>query len=278
MLNIDLHSHSHFSDGVLAPAEVAARARANGVDVWALTDHDELSGIAQAREAAEQLGLRHVTGVEISVTWGGQTVHIVGLQLDETRPELVQGLAQTRSGRLQRAEEMARQLQEAGIPDALSGAMKYVDNPELISRTHFARYMVEQGVRDSIQQVFDAYLSEGKPGYVPHRWATLSDAMGWIRAAGGVAVIAHPARYKYSDLAFDAFVDEFMQLGGTGIEVITSGHTVEEYAKYAQVAKRFGLCASRGSDFHSPSESRFDLGSLPPLPESLKPIWHDWEL
>src|SRR5690606_72904 len=174
---IDLHSHSQFSDGVLAPAEVAARARANGVDVWALTDHDAVGGIAQAREAAEQLGLRYVTGVEISVTWGGQTVHIVRLQVAETASPLGAGLAQTRSGRLRRAEEIAMQLQEAGIPDALSGAMKYVDNPELISRTHFARYLVEQGVRPSIQQVFDAYLSEGKPGYVPHRWASLPDAM-----------------------------------------------------------------------------------------------------
>ncbi len=278
MLNIDLHSHSHFSDGVLAPADVAARARANGVDVWALTDHDEVSGISQAREAAEKLGLRHITGVEISVTWGGQTVHIVGLRVDETHPGLVQGLAQTRSGRLHRAEEMAAQLQRAGIPNALAGALKYVDNPELISRTHFARYMVEQGVRPTLQEVFDAYLSEGKPGYVPHRWASLPDAMGWIRAAGGVAVIAHPGRYQYSDLAFNAMVDEFIQLGGTGIEVITSGHTVDQYAHYSRVATRFGLYASRGSDFHSPSESRFDLGSLPPLPDNLKPIWHDWDL
>lgn len=278
MLKFDLHCHSHFSDGVLAPAQVAARAKANGGNVWALTDHDELGGIAQAREAAAALGLHYVPGVEISVTWSEQTVHIVGLQIDETHPALVQGLANTRSGRLRRAEEMAQQLEKAGIPDALSGALKYVDNPELISRTHFARYIVELNLCETISDVFKNYLTEGKPGYASHRWATLADALQWIRAAGGVAVIAHPGRYKYSDTAFDALLDEFKQLGGTGIEVVTSGHTVEQYAQYAQVAKRFGLLASAGSDFHSPAESRMDVGTTPPLPVGLKPIWHDWTL
>jgi predicted metal-dependent phosphoesterase TrpH len=278
MLKFDLHCHSHFSDGVLAPAEVAARAKANGADVWALTDHDELGGIAQAREAAQALGLHYVPGVEVSVTWSEQTVHIVGLRIDETHPELIEGLEATRSGRLRRAKEIARQLEKAGIPDALSGALKYVDNPELISRTHFARYIVELNLCETISDVFKNYLTEGKPGYAPHRWATLADALQWIRAAGGVAVIAHPGRYKYSDTAFDALLDEFKQLGGTGIEVVTSGHTVEQYAQYAQVAKRFGLLASVGSDFHSPAESRMDVGTTPPLPVGLKPIWHDWAL
>lgn len=278
MLKFDLHCHSHYSDGVLAPAEVAARAKANGVDVWALTDHDELSGLAEAREAANQLDLQFVTGVEISVTWSEQTLHIVGLQIDENHPELLQGLAQTRSGRLRRAEEMARQLEHVGISDALSGALKYVDNPDLISRTHFARYLVELGVRGSITEVFKDYLTEGKPGYAPHRWAKLSDALSWIHAAGGVAVIAHPGRYKYSDLAFHALLEEFKQLGGAGIEVVTGSHTVEEYSQYAQVARNFGLLASTGSDFHSPDESRMDLGSLPPLPSDLRPVWHDWDL
>lgn len=278
MLKFDLHCHSHYSDGVLAPAEVAARAKANGVDVWALTDHDEVSGIAEARAAAQALGLHFVTGVEISVTWSEQTLHIVGLQIDEAHAGLQQGLAETRSGRVRRAEEIARQLEHAGIPDALSGALKYVDNPDLISRTHFARYLVELGVRGSVAEVFKDYLTEGKPGYAPHRWAKLSDALGWIQAAGGVAVIAHPGRYKYSEMAFHALLDEFKQLGGAGIEVVTGSHTVEEYSEYAQVARRFGLLASMGSDFHSPDESRADLGSLPPLPGDLKPVWNDWKL
>lgn len=278
MLKFDLHSHSHFSDGVLAPAEVAARAKANGADVWALTDHDELGGIPQAREAAEALGLHYVPGVEISVTWSEQTVHIVGLQIDEKHPGLIQGLETIRSGRLHRAEEIARQLESAGVPDALAGALKYVDNPELISRTHFARYIAELNLCETISDVFKSYLSEGKPGYVPHRWATLADAVQWIGAAGGVAVIAHPGRYKYSDTAFDAMLDEFKQLGGAGIEVVSSSHTVEQYAQYAQVARRFGLLASAGSDFHSPAESRLDVGTAPPLPAGLTPVWHDWVL
>lgn len=276
MLNADLHSHSTISDGVLTPAAVAARARINGVELWALTDHDEIDGIAQARAAAAQAGMRYVPGVEISVTWAGQTVHIVGLQIDETNPQLVQGLAATRGGRERRAREMADQLAAAGIPHAFEGALKHVGNPDLISRTHFARFLVESGVCADINEVFRRYLTEGKPGYVPHRWATLEQAVAWIRAAGGVAVVAHPGRYRFSDLAFNVFFDEFKQFGGSAIEVVTGSHTVDQYQQYATVAKYFDFLASRGSDFHGPGESRIDLGVLPPLPDGLTPVWHDW--
>jgi predicted metal-dependent phosphoesterase TrpH len=276
MLNIDLHCHSNVSDGMLAPAEVAARAKANGVDVWALTDHDEVSGIPQAREAAADLGLHYVPGVEISITWGGQTVHIVGLHIDETNQALVQGLAATRGGRERRAREMAAQLAAAGIPDAFEGALKFVGNPDLISRTHFARYIVELDIRAELSEVFRDYLTEGKPGFVPHRWATLKEAVTWIRGAGGIAVIAHPGRYKFSDLAFDALFNEFKDLGGTAVEVITGSHSVDQYDYYAKVANNYGLLASRGSDFHGPGESRIDLGALPSLPQSVVPVWHDW--
>ncbi len=278
MLNIDLHCHSTVSDGVLPPAAVAARASANGVDVWALTDHDEVSGVAAARAAAAAHGMRYVAGVEISITWGGETVHIVGLQIDETNPALMQGLAATRSGRVQRGHEMAQQLAAAGIPDAFQGALKYVGNPLLMSRTHFARYLVERGICRDIPEVFRNYLAEGKPGYVPHRWATLTEATDWIRGAGGIAVIAHPGRYRFSDLAQGALFDEFKQLGGTAIEVVTGSHTPEQYESYARVAKHYGFLASRGSDFHGPGESRIDLGQLPPLPDSLTPVWHNWQL
>lgn len=278
MLNVDLHCHSTVSDGVLPPAAVAARASANGVDVWALTDHDEVSGVAAARTAAAAHGMRYVAGVEISITWGGETVHIVGLQIDETNPALVRGLAATRSGRVQRGHEMARQLAAAGIPDAFQGALKYVGNPLLMSRTHFARYIVERGICRDIPEVFRNYLAEGKPGYVPHRWATLTEATDWIRGAGGIAVIAHPGRYRFSDLAQGALFDEFKQLGGTAIEVVTGSHTPEQYESYARIAKRYGFLASRGSDFHGPGESRIDLGQLPPLPDSLTPVWHNWQL
>jgi hypothetical protein len=278
MLNADLHCHSNISDGTLTPTVVAARAKANGVELWALTDHDEIDGIAAARAAAAEVGLPYVAGVEISTTWAGETVHIVGLQIDETNAELAAGLAATRSGRDRRAHEIAAQLAVAGIPDAYAGALKYVGNPDLISRTHFARYILELGIQPDVGGVFRNYLTEGKPGFIPHRWATLTQAVGWIRGAGGVAVVAHPGRYKFSDLAFDEFFNEFKQLGGTAIEVLTGSHTIEQYGQYARVAKRYGFLASRGSDFHDPKESRVDLGGLPPMPEGLTPVWHDWHV
>ncbi len=278
MLNVDLHCHSNVSDGALRPAEVAARARANGVDVWALTDHDEIDGIREARETARALGMRHVTGVEISVTWAAQTIHIVGLQFDESNRDLQQGLINTRSGRERRAHEMAAQLAEAGIPDAFEGALKHVGNPDLISRTHFARYIVELGVCKDISEVFRNFLVEGRPGFVPHRWATLKDAVSWIRGAGGIAVVAHPGRYGFDDVALDAFLAEFKRYGGVGIEVVTGSHTVDEYARFAVVARNYGLLASRGSDFHAPGESHTELGALPPLPPSVVPVWHDWRM
>ena len=278
MLNIDLHCHSTISDGMLSPAEVAARAKTSGVDIWALTDHDEVNGIREARQAAADLNLKYVPGVEISVTWAEQTVHIVGLHIDETNENLVRGLKSTRSGRERRASEIAEQLASSGIPDAFKGALKFVSNPDLISRTHFARYILELGLCADVNDVFRNYLTEGKPGYVPHRWATLQEAVTWIRGAGGIAVIAHPGRYKYSDLAFSAMFDEFKQLGGTAIEVVTGSHTVDQYSQYAKVANQYGFLASRGSDFHGPGESRVELGALPPLPDNVKPVWHDWQM
>jgi len=255
---------------------VAAHARQAGVDAWALTDHDEVKGVAAAREAALALGMHFISGVEISITWAGQTVHIVGLRVDETNQALVQGLAATRSGRDARGREMAAQLAAAGIAGAYEGALKYVGNPDLMSRTHFARFLVECGACANIPEVFRKYLVEGKPGFVPHRWATLEQAMGWIHAAGGVAVIAHPGRYKFSSTAQGVLFDEFKQRGGGAIEVVTGSHTPDQYGPYAELAKRYGFLASRGTDFHAPGESRVDFSMLPPLPASVKPVWHDW--
>jgi predicted metal-dependent phosphoesterase TrpH len=276
MLNYDLHCHSNVSDGVLAPASVAARAQARGVDVWALTDHDEVSGIAEARKAAQAAGLRFVPGVEISITWAGQTVHIVGLHVDENNAVLRQGLEDTRSGRERRAREIGDQLAAVGIPDAFEGALLYAGNPDLISRTHFARYIIQRGICRDVSAVFRSYLAEGKPGFVPHRWASLAQSVAWIRAAGGIPVIAHPGRYNFDAMAYDALFTEFKDLGGSAIEVVTGSHTVDQYDEYARVAKRYGFLASRGSDFHGPGESRVDLGELPPLPSGLIPVWHDW--
>jgi hypothetical protein len=255
---------------------VAAYARKGGVDAWALTDHDEIGGIKAAREKALALGMRFVPGVEISVTWAGETVHIVGLQVDEDNPVLVQGLAATRHGRDARGREIAAQLDKAGIPNAYEGALKYVGNPDLLSRTHFARYMCEIGACATTSEVFRRFLTEGKPGYVPHRWATLADAMGWIHAAGGIPVIAHPGRYRFDATAEGALFDEFKQLGGNAIEVVTGSHTPDQYATYAEAARRYGFLASRGTDFHAPGEARVEFDQLPPLPSGVVPVWHDW--
>jgi predicted metal-dependent phosphoesterase TrpH len=278
MLNVDLHCHSIVSDGTLPPSDLAALAKAGGVDVWALTDHDEVGGIAEARAAAQDLGMTFVAGVEISVTWAGETVHIVGLQIDETDEALLEGLHATRHGRERRAHDIAEQLAAAGIPGAYEGALKHVGNPDLISRTHFARYIVETGRCKDPAEVFRNFLVEGKPGYVPHRWATLKEAVGWIRGAGGVAVMAHPGRYDFDDIAFDALFAEFKYLGGAGIEVITGSHTEDQYSYFAKIARRYDFLASRGSDFHGPGESRVELGSLPPLPDNVVPVWHNWRL
>ncbi|HWS75201.1 MAG TPA: 3',5'-nucleoside bisphosphate phosphatase [Quisquiliibacterium sp.] len=275
-LNADLHCHSDRSDGTLAPAELVRRAHANGVEMLALTDHDEVDGLAEASAEAARLGLRFVPGVEVSVSWGGETVHVLGLGIDPACAELVEGLARTRAGRDERAREMAEQLASAGIPGAYEGAAKYVGNPQLISRTHFARFLVEAGVCEDIGDVFTRYLSEGRPGFVPHRWATLAEAIRWIRVSGGTAVIAHPGRYRLGRTALLALIEEFRALGGEGIEVVCGSHAPHQYDEFARHAREFGLKASRGSDFHGPGESRVELGALPSLPHNLVPVWRDW--
>lgn len=273
LTNADLHCHSTVSDGTLCPADVARTAHAGGVALWALTDHDELGGQDAAREAALGLGMAWLSGVEISVTFIDTTVHIVGLGMDHHDPALLAGLKRTRGGRRERALEMADSLAKAGIPNAFEGALKYVGNPDLISRTHFARYLVEIGRCSDAHEVFQCFLKEGKPGFVPHRWASLQDAVAWIVGAGGMAVIAHPARYGFSPIQEYALFSEFKAHGGTGVEVVTGSHTAAEYERYADVALEFGLLASRGSDFHSPDESHTRLGSLPALPGRVQPIW-----
>ena len=272
-LNADLHCHSIVSDGTLTPEELAPRAAANGVELWALTDHDEIGGQHRAIAAAHAAGMAYLTGTEISVTFAGVTVHIVGLGFDPDDLALHEGLAETRDGRIPRARDMAAQLAQVGIPGAYEGALKYVGNPQLVSRTHFARFLVETGVCRDTPEVFRKYLTEGKPGYVPHRWAALGDAVRWITQAGGVAVIAHPARYKFTANEEYALFSEFKTHGGQGVEVVTGSHTPAEYVTYADMAREFGLAASRGSDFHSPGESYTDLGKLPFLANTLTPVW-----
>jgi predicted metal-dependent phosphoesterase TrpH len=276
-MNADLHCHSVVSDGTLEPEAVAARAHANGVELWALTDHDEIAGQARARSAALALGMPYLAGTEISVTFAGTTVHIVGLGVDPDDAALRAGLAATRGGRKERALEMADGLARDGIEGAFEGALQFVGNPQLISRTHFARHLVETGVCADTQEVFRRFLVEGRPGYVPHRWASLRDAVTWIHDAGGLAVIAHPARYRFSPNEEYALFTEFKAHGGRAVEVVTGSHSAAEAARYAETALEFDLFASRGSDFHSPDESHTDLGTLPPLPPTLRPVWEALE-
>ena len=273
LLNADLHSHSTVSDGTLEPETLARRAQACGVELWALTDHDEVGGQHRAAAAARAAGMDYLTGCEISVTFADVTVHIVGLGFDPDDPALLAGLQATRAGRSARAREMAESLARVGIRGAYEGALKYVGNPDLIARTHFGRFLVETGVCGDTHEVFRRYLTEGKPGYVPHRWARLGDAVRWISDAGGVAVIAHPARYPFTANEEYALFSEFKAHGGRAVEVVTGSHSDAEALRYADVAREFGLAASRGSDFHSPEESRTDLGQLPYLPGHLTPVW-----
>jgi 3',5'-nucleoside bisphosphate phosphatase len=273
ILNADLHCHSVISDGTLTPEALAERAKANGVELWALTDHDEVGGQDRALAAARAQGLPYLTGTEISITFADKTVHIVGLGFDAHNTDMVEGLRRTRGGRGERAQEMSDGLAKVGIHGAYQGALQYAGNPELISRTHFARHLVETGVCSDTSEVFRKFLTEGKPGFVPHRWARLQEAVQWITGAGGVAVIAHPARYGFSPNEEYALFSEFKAHGGRAVEVVTGSHSSQEAVRYAETALEFDLAASRGSDFHSPDESRIDLGTLPLLPGQLTPVW-----
>ncbi len=275
-MNFDLHCHSNVSDGMLTPRDLVARAAANGVTTLSLTDHDEVGGLAEARDAAHGHGMAFIDGVEISISWREVTIHIVGLNVDPFNPVLLQGLETTREGRSERAKKMAAQLDAAGIRGSLEGAMALAGNPNLISRTHFARFLVEHRYAKDVSAVFRNYLVSGKPGYVAHEWASVADAVAWIHAAGGVAVIAHPGRYKLKRPALRAFFAEFRELGGEGIEVITGSHTTTQYGEFAILAREFDFLASRGSDFHGPGESHTELGRLPQLPADLKPVWQGW--
>ena len=272
----DLHCHSTASDGLLSPRDLVLRASEKGVEVLALTDHDELSGQAEAGEAAAESGLRLINGVEISVTWGNVTLHIVGLNVDPLDPILLHGLTRNRGGRTERARRIGEELARMGIAGAFEGASALAENKELISRTHFARFLIERGIARNMKSVFKKFLIKGKPGYVSHEWASLEDAVNWIHAAGGVAVLAHPGRYQIGSEKMRLLLSEFKHLGGVGIEVVTGSHTPDQVPVYADLAVEFDLMASIGSDFHAPGEGGRELGRLTALPERCRPIWQAW--
>ena len=273
MFNVDLHCHSTASDGLLLPAEVVRRAAENGVNLLALTDHDNLEGLVAARNAANEVGIRFVNGVEISIEWGGLQVHIVGLAFDAENVALNAGLSLISQSRVDRARRMSLDLEKAGIPGCFEGAVRYAANPTLISRAHFARYLVEIGVCKDVRSVFDSYIVPGRPGYVDHRWATVKESVGWIVGAGGIAVLAHPGRYKFSKPEMRLLLDEFKRCGGQAVEVVSGSHSIENMTVFGRFAREYGFLASCGSDFHGPGESYIDLGKFARLPADLTPVW-----
>lgn len=277
-IRYDLHSHSTASDGTLAPAELVRHAAAQGVHVLALTDHDVTVGLAEARTAAAEHDVRLIPGVEISVTWHSHLLHILGLRIDPNNADLQRGLKDLRAFREWRAEEMARRLEKAGIDNALEGAKANAGGAAAIGRTHFARYLVQRGAARDMQDAFRRYLTRGRPGYVPGQWADLREALGWICAAGGQPVIAHPGRYKLTLTKLRALITEFKDHGGVGIEVVSGTPTADEMGTFAAHARSFGLRASAGSDYHGPGQSVAELGRIAPLPAGCVPVWHDWEI
>lgn len=278
MPNIDLHCHSTASDGILSPTQLLAHAASRGVQVLALTDHDDVAGLVEADFAAHEENILLIKGVEISVTWHGRTLHIIGLGIDPSHAPLAKGLQKIRDGRTERARLIAAQLDKYGIHGSFEGACAQAGESKLIGRTHFARFLVESGHAKDVRSVFKKFLVKGKPGYTPHIWTTLEEAIGWIRGSGGQAVIAHPARYKLGKNLLEQLFHDFCELGGTGIEVVSSSHTPDQIRQFARLATCFNLLASSGSDYHGPGESYFDLGCLPSLPSECTPIWHDWNI
>ncbi len=274
-MHYDLHSHTTASDGSLSPDELVRRASEHGVDVLAITDHDVTDGLAEAAVTANEIGLKLIAGVEISVTWSGATIHIVGLNIDPAHVGLQAGLAQLRAFRIKRGEEIARRLAKHGIEGALEGAKVFAKG-QILSRTHFAHFLVEQGYAKNTRKVFKKFLVRNRPGYVPGDWAELEDAVGWIRGAGGQAVIAHPARYNISATRLRQLIEAFKACGGEALEVISGSHSAGDVQGMAQYAKRYELLASCGSDYHGPEHSWIELGQLTPLPEACVPVWNSW--
>jgi predicted metal-dependent phosphoesterase TrpH len=275
--NYDLHNHSTASDGLLSPTELIELAARTGADAIALTDHDTTDGVAEAESAARRLGIGFIPGVEISVSWGDTTLHVVGLMVDPASRSLAEGLETIRAGRFERAHKIAAALASLGMEGTFAGAYNLAENKTMIGRTHFARHLVNVGAVKDLQHAFDKYLAKGKPAYVAHRWASLQDAVRWIRESGGTPVLAHPGRYKLKPMMRDEMLADFKRLGGQAIEVITGSHRPEEYPTWQRLALEHGFLASRGADYHGPGESPAEPGTLPQLHASLTPVWSGWK-
>ena len=273
---IDLHCHSTISDGLYSPEELVAYAHEQGVKVLALTDHDDMGGLSRARRAAEQHGMQFINGVEISVTWKKRTLHIVGLKVNPDYAPLKAALDAVKQGRLDRAKLMAEGLEKVGIEGSFEGAQAIADN-SIMTRSHFARFLVEAGYVKDVKTVFKKFLVKGKPGFVEHEWMTLEEAVTLIKDSGGVAVIAHPGRYDLGRTNMPLLMHQFRMCGGEAIEVVTGSHTPPQYTQFAKIAHQFSLKSSLGSDFHGPGMSYMAMGRIAELPANCIPVWQDWE-
>ncbi len=272
---IDLHCHSTISDGILSPQDLIAHAANSGIKVIALTDHDDVGGLQAAREAATQHGIHFINGVEISATWKKRTLHIVGLKVDAGNIALKTALNKVRIGRDERAKEMAAGLAKVGIMGAYEGANE-IAKQSILTRSHFAQFLVKNGNAKDVKAVFKKFLIKGKPGFVDHQWMSLQEAVELIIGAGGSAVIAHPGRYDLGKTLMLELMHEFRSYGGAAIEVITGSHTPPQYQQFAKIAHQFSLKCSIGSDYHGYGLSHMAMGSVPNLPAGCVPVWDDW--
>jgi 3',5'-nucleoside bisphosphate phosphatase len=268
----DLHCHSTLSDGTLSPTELVKRAQAQGVTTLSLTDHDTTAGYEEAQAAAKATDINLISGIELSASWQEKTFHVVGLGIDPTYPPLQDATRHLQTVRLQRAEKIADKLDKKRIPGALEAVLKAAGD-SMITRSHFADFLVSQNHVSSHQEAFDRYLAKGKPAYVATVWAELELAINWITQSGGIAVLAHPLRYKLTTKWMNRFLSAFTQAGGQAIEVVTGRCSPDEIRLAASYANIFGLAGSVGSDFHSPGNQWVELGRLAPLPANIKPVW-----
>lgn len=271
----DLHSHSSASDGILSPAALVSRAKSNNVTALALTDHDTVAGLAEAQQQSRLEGLELIPGIEFSSQWQGRGIHIVGLNIDPEAPSIKQGVEIQASRRRLRAEQIAARLEKSGVRDALAGARAQAGGDNL-GRPHFARYLVEAGYVSNINQAFKKYLGAGKPGDIRQCWPEFADVVAWIRAAGGIAVLAHPCKYKMTRSKLCAMVLAFVEAGGQAIEVVSGAQTPVQTRDIAGIAHKYGLLASCGSDFHGPGQAWQELGRFPSLPAQAEAVWHSF--
>ena len=268
---IDLHLHSHASDGTLSPTALVALAQERGMNLMSLTDHDCLDGVAEAQAACAAAGIRFLPGVEISVSWERKTLHVVAIGVNPQYAGLIAGLARLQAVRDERALEIGRRLEAKGIAGAYAGALALAGDAKL-TRTHFARFLHQAGHVKDEAQAYKKWLGRGKPGHVSAEWASLEEALSWIHGAGGAAVLAHPLRYGITRAWLVKALIAFKQAGGDAMEVVCGRSNPDEVAVSAHLAKRFELAGSVGSDFHAPSPW-LQLGVETALPAGVSAIW-----